>query len=101
MEFGTAKLQSKCRSENLGMHSDFSVFKIKSRFLSEFQSDPSMSEESLQFSLHHMKKKNSFFLPWMQGCSQHYLAYSNHTKLHRHKSTKRADRFSPETGELF
>lgn len=45
------------------MHSDFSVFKIKSRFLSEFQSDPSMSEESLQFSLHHMKKKIHFLYP--------------------------------------
>lgn len=86
MEFGTAKLQSKCRSENLGMHSDFSVFKIKSRFLSEFQSDPSMSEESLQFSLHHMKKQNSFSLPWMQGCSQHYLAYSNHTNPQREQT---------------
>lgn len=45
------------------MHSDFSVFKIKSGFLSEFQSDPSMSEESLQFSLHHMKKKIHFLYP--------------------------------------
>lgn len=45
------------------MHSDFSVFKIKSRFLSEFQSDPSMSEESLQFSLHHMKNKIHFLYP--------------------------------------